>query len=401
MSVTFSGTGTLTQEIVLSTTGIVTATTVIIEGYSIINIGAFTSLSALTSVTISSSVTSIGQNAFYESGLTTVYIADDQLPGIKSPDTGVSFFGATDVTTQLIPVTFSGTGVLTQNIVNAGIGLATTVIIEGYNGIGQSAFYNLTALTSVTIPSTVTSIGQSAFQGCTGLTSVTIPSTVTSIAGYAFQGCTKLTSVTIPSTVTSIAGSSYQGSGLTTVYISDNQVISGITFESPNTTPISFFGSNPVITQVPPTVGAAPSTGNNLLESTSAGVGAVSGVAAAAGLAALLNKRNNHNVLKIAAGVGSVIGTTLHGVLRGQPSHKMVENGVVGLAGAMAGYACGQYINEGYAKGNPANAELKQESPNFYDALSNAGFSGLGAGLFISGKQMVRGLGACKPPFPC
>ena len=378
MSVTFSGTGTLTQEIVLSTTGIVTATTVIIEGYSSINIGAFTSLSALTSVTISSSVTSIGQNAFYESGLTTVYIADDQLPGIKSPDTGVSFFGATDVTTQLIPVTFSGTGVLTQNIVNAGIGLATTVIIEGYNGIGQSAFYNLTALTSVTIPSTVTSIGQSAFQGCTGLTSVTIPSTVTSIAG-----------------------SSFQGSGLTTVYIADNQVISGITFESPNTTPISFFGSNPVITQVPPTVGAAPSTGNNLLESTSAGVGGFAGVTVAAGLAALLNKRNNHNVLRLSAGVGSVIGTTLHGVLRGQPSHKMVENGVVGLAGAMAGYACGQHINEGYAKGNPSNAELKQESPNFYDALSNAGFSGLVASLFISGKQMARGVGACKPPYTC
>jgi hypothetical protein len=279
--------------------------------------------------------------------------------------------------------------------------LTSVTILGSVTSITGYAFQGCTKLTSVTILGSVTSIGQSAFQGCTGLTSVTIPSTVTSIAGYAFQGCTKLTSVTIPSTVTSIAGSSFQGSGLTTVYIADNQVISGITFESPNTTPISFFGSNPVITQVPPTVGAAPSTGNNLLESTSAGVGAVSGVAAAAGLAALLNKRNNHNVLKIAAGVGSVIGTTLHGVLRGQPSHKMVENGVVGLAGAMAGYACGQYINEGYAKGNPANAELKQESPNFYDALSNAGFSGLGAGLFISGKQMVRGLGACKPPFPC
>uniref|UniRef100_A0A6C0AT56 Uncharacterized protein n=1 Tax=viral metagenome TaxID=1070528 RepID=A0A6C0AT56_9ZZZZ len=64
-----------------------------------INGQAFNGCTALTSIKIPNSVTSISGNAFINSGLTTVTIANGQL-GIISPDTGVNFFGAT-VTTQL------------------------------------------------------------------------------------------------------------------------------------------------------------------------------------------------------------------------------------------------------------------------------------------------------------
>lgn len=53
------------------------------------------------------------------------------------------------------------------------------------------------------VPNSVTSIGSEAFHGCTGLTSITIPNSVTSIGYYAFQDCS-LTSIHIPSSVTSI-----------------------------------------------------------------------------------------------------------------------------------------------------------------------------------------------------
>lgn len=59
-------------------------------------------------------------------------------------------------------------------------------------------------MTSITIPSSVTSIEQNAFENCTGLTSIEIPSSVTSIESYTFVECFSLTSVKIPNTVTSI-----------------------------------------------------------------------------------------------------------------------------------------------------------------------------------------------------
>ena len=41
---------------------------------------------------------------------------------------------------KMSTVTFSGTGTLTQAIVNASIGSATIVVISGYSSIGQNAF---------------------------------------------------------------------------------------------------------------------------------------------------------------------------------------------------------------------------------------------------------------------
>ena len=87
------------------------------------------------------------------------------------------------------------------------------------------AFSGSSGLTSLTIPSSVTSIGWSAFSGCSGLTSLTIPSSVTSIGYYAFSGCSGLTSLTIPSSVTSIDDNAFSGcSGLTSIYVYPEKV---------------------------------------------------------------------------------------------------------------------------------------------------------------------------------
>ena len=55
--------------------------------------------------------------------------------------------------------------------------------------LGDNAFYGCSGLTSLTIPSGVTSIGEWAFSGCSGLTSLTLPSGVTSIGNDAFRYC--------------------------------------------------------------------------------------------------------------------------------------------------------------------------------------------------------------------
>ena len=63
--------------------------------------------------------------------------------------------------------------------------------------LGDYAFYGCSGLTSLTIPSSVTSIGDKAFYSCWMLNSLTIPSSVTSIGDEAFYGCIGLTSLTI------------------------------------------------------------------------------------------------------------------------------------------------------------------------------------------------------------
>ncbi|MQN82989.1 leucine-rich repeat domain-containing protein, partial [Segatella copri] len=99
-------------------------------------------------------------------------------------------------------------------------GLTSLTIPSGVTSIGDWAFYGCSGLTSLTIPSGVTSIGNYAFYDCSGLTSLTLPSGVTSIGIAAFEYCSGLTSLTIPSSVISIGKEAFYGcSGLTSIYV--------------------------------------------------------------------------------------------------------------------------------------------------------------------------------------
>ncbi len=87
----------------------------------------------------------------------------------------------------------------------------TSVIIPScVTTIGKEAFAWRENLTSVTTPASVTSIGDAAFYGCSNLTSVTIPASVTTIGDYAFSRCFNLT-ITIPASVTTIGDRAFLG----------------------------------------------------------------------------------------------------------------------------------------------------------------------------------------------
>ena len=96
--------------------------------------------------------------------------------------------------------------------------LTSVTIPNSVTSIGKSVFYYCKNLKSVTIPNSVTSIGDSAFDGCRSLTSITIPNSVTSIGDYAFSDCSSLTSVTIPNSVTSIGWWAFYCSNLKEIY---------------------------------------------------------------------------------------------------------------------------------------------------------------------------------------
>ena len=68
-------------------------------------------------------------------------------------------------------------------------GLTSITIPSSVTSLGKSCFEWCRGLTSITIPSSVTSLGNSCFSGCSGLTSITIPSSVTSLGEGCFSGC--------------------------------------------------------------------------------------------------------------------------------------------------------------------------------------------------------------------
>ena len=181
---------------------------------SVTSIGdsAFDNCDALTSVTIPNSVTSIGYHAFSGcTSLTSVTIPDS----VTSIGYGAFYWSGAAVSVVSENKNYcSEDGVLYNKqktvLLYGGACKGTFKIPNSVTSIGDSAFDNCDALTSVTIPNSVTSIGYHAFSGCTSLTSVTIPDSVTSIGEYAFYNCTSLTSVMIPDSVTSIGDSVFQ-----------------------------------------------------------------------------------------------------------------------------------------------------------------------------------------------
>ena len=104
-------------------------------------------------------------------------------------------------------------------------GLTSITLPSGVTSIGGAAFEDCRGLTSLTIPSGVTSINESAFEDCSGLTSLAIPSSVTLIDDYAFRGCCGLTSLALPSSVTLIDDYAFAYcSGLTSIYVYPEKV---------------------------------------------------------------------------------------------------------------------------------------------------------------------------------
>ena len=74
-----------------------------------------------------------------------------------------------------------------------------------------------------TIPQGIEIIGDGAFAACSGLISITIPDSVTRIGDDAFSGCISLTSITIPDSVTWIGDGAFSGCiSLTSITIPDS-----------------------------------------------------------------------------------------------------------------------------------------------------------------------------------
>ena len=166
----------------------------------------FQQLKNLKKVILPNTLTSIGENAFKESGLQAIEIPAS-VEAIES--------GAFCDCTALTNVTFEK-------------GSRLKMIWGMYSWDDYGTFADCTSLTSIEIPASVETIGAATFQNCTALTSVTFEkgSRLKMIWGNsiaysyygAFADCTSLTSIEIPASVETIGAATFMGcTALTTV----------------------------------------------------------------------------------------------------------------------------------------------------------------------------------------
>jgi hypothetical protein len=240
---------------------------------------AFQGAISLTSITIPSNVTSIGEQAFSGATnltsvnikLSTITALNNTVPSPNIPTSNeamTSFYGSNTVSINIIPeddsitiVTLTNNEIKTLNVIGtltntSDINFAndvsyirigntvTSISGELFAGVPQSPLERVTfannstlktineqsfaqtSLTSITIPSSVTTISAFAFQWNNYLESVHFEnnSQLTDISDYIFNNTPNLKSFTIPKSVTNIDANAFINSGLESVTLYLNTI---------------------------------------------------------------------------------------------------------------------------------------------------------------------------------
>ena len=160
-----------------------------------IEYNTFSSCSSLTKVTIPNSVTTIGQSAFSGCSRLTKIKVGTRNPNYSSLD-GV-LFDKNRTTLIQYPCGKQGRYTIPSSVTTIGdrafygcSGLTSVTIGNSVRTIEDYAFYNCRSLYEVTIGNSVTNIGNYAFYYCESLSSVTVHWTVPlSINNSVFQSC--------------------------------------------------------------------------------------------------------------------------------------------------------------------------------------------------------------------
>ena len=122
---------------------------------------------------------------------------------------------------SLISVTLPSTLVsLGYYVFNYCINLRHVDFGESLEEVMYEAFNMCTSLDTVVLPETVSRIERYAFANCNSLSYLILPNSITFIGDHAFKGCSSLPSVTLPNNLTEIEDAVFEYSGLRSITIS-------------------------------------------------------------------------------------------------------------------------------------------------------------------------------------
>ena len=192
---------------------------------------AFSACAYITTISGLEHVEYIGENCFLDSGRSSQLKIDTITISAGTVIDEQAFYRA-----KIKNVVIGNNCVLKQNafmsstletlivgigVENARLGFQScaelTTVTYNADVCAESMFSGCSVLNSITF-SNIRRIHTAAFNNCKALTSIDIPSTITSIANNAFNGCTNLTSITIDRPQDSIADAPWGATNATVTW---------------------------------------------------------------------------------------------------------------------------------------------------------------------------------------
>lgn len=192
----------------------VVLTTEIVE----IGYGAFHTCPNLKTVNFPKRVKTIGDYAFYSTGLEEVHLPD------SLRELGLGAFSlCAELKSVFIPrrVTFSSHAFFCCTA------LSEVTFEEGFDGLNLYAFAGCTSLRTIRLPESLTEVSAYAFSE-SGLTEIDIPENVKTVGLAAFAGCGSLGKVTFREGLHYIEAYAFQSAALTEVIIPESVYLIGV-----------------------------------------------------------------------------------------------------------------------------------------------------------------------------
>lgn len=212
-------------------------------------LGVFSDCTNLTSITLPTTLTSLGKNTFYNcTGLNEIVVNSSNLSGLGSSyytfyNAGQSGSGISVIFTdsvEKIPSYLFLEGFTTDNSPK----VTSVSIGKNVKQIGSYAFAYAKYLENINIPGSVTTIGSSGFLRCENLKSIILNEGIETLGANMFDGCSSLTSLVIPNSLTSIGTYSFNCTSLLAITVRENNTmyssIDGILYSKDQTTLITY-----------------------------------------------------------------------------------------------------------------------------------------------------------------